>query len=167
MPPANDQNQVETAYNLLFEGMHPSTRDCDPRAYFRAKLVGLRKARESLLTDDEYAAERQEVLCAIILPARYQRFEYSLFITTIIGGVAGTVYGLATVNMGWVVAALAVTVYALWSLHGFRKHHAWLNAMSRSQRADVIRYLRDCELIEGNEASSLLSNLEKESTNTA
>jgi hypothetical protein len=167
MPPANDHKQEEAAYKLLSEGMHPSTRDCDPRAYFRAKLVGLRKARESLLTDDEYAAERQEVLCAIILPARYPRFEFPILIMIIIGGVAATVYGLATVNVGWVVAPLAVTAYALWSLHGFRRHHAWLNAMSHSQRADVIRYLRDCELIEGNEASNLLSSLEKDSTNTA
>lgn len=160
MPTRNEDDSETTAYSLLFQGMHPRVRDCDPCAYFRAKLAGLRQARESLLTDDEYAAERQGVFDTIVSPARYPPLMFPLLMAAIIGGVAATSYGLAAGQWGWVGDALPATVYALWSLQGFRKHHAWLNAIPHAHRTDIINCLRDAELIDDDEASGLLSRLD-------
>ena len=165
MPPKNEHESEYAAYKLLFEGMHPRTRDCDPRAYFRAKLTGLRQAHGSLLTDDEYATERQDVFDTIILPARYPPSMFPSLVVTIIAGVAATVYGLATGKWVSVAGGLPVLIYAFWSLRDFRKHHAWLNAIPKSDRLDIINYLRDSELIDDNEASTLMSRLDTEYTN--
>lgn len=165
MPPQNDLESEYAPYKLLFEGMHPRTRDCDPRAYFRAKLAGLRQLHECLLADDEYATERQGVLDDIILPARYPPSMLPVLLVGSIGGIAGIVYGLTTAKWTWVAGALPVAIYSLWALHGFRKHHAWLNAISKDDRVDIINYLRDSELIDENEVSTLMSRLDTEFTN--
>ena len=87
----------------MFQGMHPRVRDCDPRAYFRAKLASLRAAHKTLLTDDEYAAQREEVFQTIVGPNPVPRLMLAILLVTMIGGIAATTYGVSTGN--WVFVA--------------------------------------------------------------
>jgi len=150
----------DTAYRLILQGMYPRARGCDPRAYFRAKLASLREARKTLLTDVEYAAEREEVFKTIVALAPIPTWLLAVSFVTILGEIAATIYGASTGKWVWVAGAVPPTAYAIWSLNGFRKHHAWLNALSRAQRADIIDYLRGIGLLDEKEASRLFSELE-------
>lgn len=166
----HDQNQNEKSskdigYSLMFQKMHPQVRECDPRAYFRARLSSLKEAREALLTEEEYEEERLDVFKEIVRPHKHSPFIYPMLLFFIAVGFIGTSYGIYIKEAGMIVGFVPSTLYAVWALHRQQKHYRWLHSFSLEVRTEIIDYLKSSHLIDDREQRQMLAELDAQQEN--
>ncbi|MEQ9068731.1 MAG: hypothetical protein RLO18_18485 [Gimesia chilikensis] len=155
----NEADREEMGYHLMFQQMYPQVRNCDPRAYFRAKLTNHRKALEVLLTEEEYLEECQRIFKEIIDPDKRDLIMNLILLFFIFAGVTGIAYGFYTQNWGF-ICLVPSTLVSLWFLRGQRRYYYWLNSLTFHQRAEFIDYLRSSHLIDDTEQNQMRSRLE-------
>jgi len=156
----NKKSSGDIGHSLMFQKMQPQVRECDPRAYFRARLSSLKEAREILLVEEEYAEERQEVFKSIVRPHKHPPLIYPVLLFFIAGGFIGTGYGLYIEEASMVVGFVPATLYAIWLLRGQQRHYRWLHSFSIEQRTEIIDYLKNSHLIDESEQRQMLSELD-------
>jgi len=155
-----DRDSDEEAYGHLLAGAFPRVRDCDPKAYYRARLSALIRARGSILSDDEYEAERKELIDSLILGPRYPSGTPTVLFVCITGGLVWLVFAFIRQELAHFVGGGTLAAAGLWMLQGYRTHFAWLRSFSRAQRIDIVEYLRNANLMEDDEANVVIHALE-------
>ncbi|WP_182871491.1 hypothetical protein [Stieleria mannarensis] len=148
------------AYCYLLGGVFPRVRDCDPKAYYRARFAALKTARDSLLSEEEYQADRQELVDTLTNPPSYPPGVPTILFVSIFVGIAWLVYAFTILESVHFVGGGALTVLGLWMLHGYRTHFAWLRSLSIAQRIDIVEYLHTSNLLTDDDAREIRATLD-------